>query len=899
MAANEETANAPADGPAQRVGQVVRRKWHLDSLLGVGGMASVYAATHVNGRRAALKILHRSIAGDPAMRDRFIREGYLGNKIDHPGRVECLDNDETDDGEPYLVMELLEGSPLDVVWKRHRKRMPLVDVLKMVDELLECLAACHAVDLVHRDLKPANVFVTNAGRIKVLDFGIAQLREAQVEHTRAGLALGTPSFMSPEQARGGGDRLDGRADLFSVGAMMYALISGKRLHKGRTSDESLIMAATQPATSLATVAPDLPVEVIALVDKALAWDRRNRFANALEMREEVRRVLSLVAPEAAEPIALATPQTSHVAVRAARPAEPVAAVVEAITADHPDVVRMNAVFKQVERALPSVRQYGFSHPETGRRIRGAFEEIAAALRDAPRAMHWTVRPYSFAHRGFEIWEPTAPLDVIPYTLFEAGMRTMRLTPGFSEAELRKLLELLLLDPTDDLPPEDDLVTVLWDMALPHVVAGCADVFADGDGAAREAFFEQSDAVEQQAKQAAKASRAEARAMAVSTDASARGATRNGPLGLDPTARIAIAAQLEISAAEWQERYVDALVDGYLETRKRGDSAELATALGAATAANVGRGKLATAMSLHAQTVEVAARRAPRAEVAIVRGELSAAMMGGGALELTARALTRLPEAERDAAIDALLPTLDHLGASDVPAALAAMTAVDDPRLLTPILRAVDRYVAGNEQAVESAVAGASPEVARALLAILGRARTPASTAALARLAEAGDADLRVEAAALRAPSPDHVKLELGKLVEHDDPAMRLAALRAMAQRRIMDAGPVLVRRIEDPSFHDLSRDERETLLRALSTLNPTRAETLAAALLAPQGVLKRESREQTRVIAARYLADTARTPEGIAALEAAAKKSWLGSDEVRSIAEAGLAAAKARVGGAE
>jgi hypothetical protein len=186
-----------------------------------------------------------------------------------------------------------------------------------------------------------------------------------------------------------------------------------------------------------------------------------------------------------------------------------------------------------------------------------------------------------------------------------------------------------------------------------------------------------------------------------------------------------------------------------------------------------------------------------------------------------------------------------------------------------------------------------------LLAILGRARTPASTAALARLAEAGDADLRVEAAALRAPSPDHVKLELGKLVEHDDPAMRLAALRAMAQRRIMDAGPVLVRRIEDPSFHDLSRDERETLLRALSTLNPTRAETLAAALLAPQGVLKRESREQTRVIAARYLADTARTPEGIAALEAAAKKSWLGSDEVRSIAEAGLAAAKARVGGAE
>jgi hypothetical protein len=142
-----------------------------------------------------------------------------------------------------------------------------------------------------------------------------------------------------------------------------------------------------------------------------------------------------------------------------------------------------------------------------------------------------------------------------------------------------------------------------------------------------------------------------------------------------------------------------------------------------------------------------------------------------------------------------------------------------------------------------------------------------------------------------------VKLELSKLVEHADAGMRLAALRAMAHRRIMDAGPLLVRRIEDPSFHDLASDEREALLLALSALNPTRAESLAATLIAPQGVIKREAREQTRAVAARYLADNARTPEGIAALEAAAKKSWLGSDEVQAIAEAGLSAARARVGG--
>src|SRR6185369_358007 len=127
--------------------------------------------------------------------------------------------------------------------------------------------------------------------VKLLDFGVARMREAGGEATRAGTALGTPSFMAPEQAMGLADGVDGRADLFSIGASLYAMVSGQRLHQGRTDNEAFILAATTPAPSVARVAPDLPVEIIGLIDKSLAWDMRNRFENAEAMRDECLRLI--------------------------------------------------------------------------------------------------------------------------------------------------------------------------------------------------------------------------------------------------------------------------------------------------------------------------------------------------------------------------------------------------------------------------------------------------------------------------------------------------------------------------------------------------------------------------------------------------------------------------------
>ncbi|MEZ4311360.1 MAG: protein kinase [Polyangiaceae bacterium] len=269
-----------------RVGQILQRKWRLDGLLGTGGMAAVYAATHRNGSRAALKIMHRELSADPAIRERFLREGYVANKVDHPGRVAILDDDISEDNEPFLVMELLDGETVQQLWKRQNRRLSIGEAMWIATEVLGTLDAFHAQGIVHRDLKPANVFLTRDGAVKILDYGVARLDQPGTDRTRAGTALGTPSFMAPEQAMGLTDEIDARADVFSVGATLYALLSGQRLHQGRSDNEAFLLAATTPAPSLARIAPFLPVDVIALVDKALSWDPRNRFESAAAMRKQ-------------------------------------------------------------------------------------------------------------------------------------------------------------------------------------------------------------------------------------------------------------------------------------------------------------------------------------------------------------------------------------------------------------------------------------------------------------------------------------------------------------------------------------------------------------------------------------------------------------------------------------
>jgi len=284
-----DASSAQSQRASARIGAVLRGKYVLDRVLGIGGMATVYAATHRNAKRFAVKMLHPELSLDEDVRTRFLREGYVANKIDHPGAVDVLDDDTTEDGSAFLVMELLEGCTVEQMANAVGGRISLEAALAMAHQLLDILAAAHDKTIVHRDVKPANLFVLRDGTLKVLDFGIARLRDAASASaltTGTGAVLGTPAFMAPEQALSSSE-VDGRTDLYAVGATVFMLVSGAPVHEGGNTQEMIVRAATRQARSLATVAPAAPAAVVSVIDKALAFEKTDRWETAASMRTAI------------------------------------------------------------------------------------------------------------------------------------------------------------------------------------------------------------------------------------------------------------------------------------------------------------------------------------------------------------------------------------------------------------------------------------------------------------------------------------------------------------------------------------------------------------------------------------------------------------------------------------
>jgi serine/threonine-protein kinase len=256
-------------------------------------MAAVYAATHRNRKRAAIKVLHPQYSGLPATRERFLREGYAANSVGHHGVVMVDDDGVAEDGSAYLVMELLDGETLDARISRHGGRLPEGEVLACAVQVLETLAAAHAKGIVHRDLKPENLFITRGGRVKVLDFGIARLREVGEWNsaTQSGNRMGTPAYMPPEQARSRWSEVDARTDLWALGATMFTALTGRYVHQAETLNELLAFAITEPAPLLESVDPSVLPSVARVINGALAYAKEQRFQDAAAMHAAVREAL--------------------------------------------------------------------------------------------------------------------------------------------------------------------------------------------------------------------------------------------------------------------------------------------------------------------------------------------------------------------------------------------------------------------------------------------------------------------------------------------------------------------------------------------------------------------------------------------------------------------------------
>jgi eukaryotic-like serine/threonine-protein kinase len=292
-------ANAPVAMPSPspatqaarvRLGSVVDGRWRLDALVAVGGCSAIYAATHPNGHRVAVKVFDIELTDNPTAVAHFLREGRAANRIGHPGVVTVLDEGTTTDGAPFLVMPLLEGETAQQRLSRTPDGLAPVEALAIVEAVLDVLVAAHGRGIVHRDLKPDNIFLEAGDRVRVLDFGIARVADSP-DATACGVVMGTPGFMAPEQARGRTADVGPRTDVWATGALLYTLMTGRLLHDAPNPIASVIRAQNEPVAPADVLIEGVSDAVAHVLDGALAFEAQQRWMDATAMRWAVRAAL--------------------------------------------------------------------------------------------------------------------------------------------------------------------------------------------------------------------------------------------------------------------------------------------------------------------------------------------------------------------------------------------------------------------------------------------------------------------------------------------------------------------------------------------------------------------------------------------------------------------------------
>jgi serine/threonine-protein kinase len=265
-------------------GDVLAARWRLDEKIDAGAMGEIFRGRHcVLGHTVAVKVMIPDAARDGASTERFLREARIAARLRHPHVVRVEDFGVSDEGRSFLVMELLRGESLARRIARAPRLTP-AEVREIVRQLCDALDTAHAEGIIHRDLKPENIFLCDpregALHVKVLDFGVAKFADALSEggHATASNALiGTPKYMSPEQARSSRD-LDGRSDLWAVGMLVYEMLTGRHPFEGEAIAELLVAILTHRIPAPTSVCPSLPPSLDVWISRALARNRAERFA---------------------------------------------------------------------------------------------------------------------------------------------------------------------------------------------------------------------------------------------------------------------------------------------------------------------------------------------------------------------------------------------------------------------------------------------------------------------------------------------------------------------------------------------------------------------------------------------------------------------------------------------
>lgn len=279
----------PASASPVKVGDVLASKYRVDRVLGMGGMGVVVAATHLElEQRVALKFLLADTSEDPKLVERFLREARASVRLTSPHVARTLDTGRLENGCPFIVMEFLDGRDLDAELAAAGGPLPVEDAASYVLHACDALSEAHSLGIVHRDLKPANLFLTRGrdgrGQVKVLDFGISKLVDGRdLGHqatalTKTDMVFGSPAYMSPEQMRSAKE-VDARADIWSLGVVLYELLTGRLPFDGQTALELGLKVSQDEPARPSTFRPAVPEGLERVVLRCLEKDPRRRFAS--------------------------------------------------------------------------------------------------------------------------------------------------------------------------------------------------------------------------------------------------------------------------------------------------------------------------------------------------------------------------------------------------------------------------------------------------------------------------------------------------------------------------------------------------------------------------------------------------------------------------------------------
>lgn len=872
-------------------------------------MATVYVAHDAAEATVAVKVLSRDAAGDATQVAQFEAEARLLHRFDSPNTVRFIESGTTADQAPYYVMEFLHGVTLDQLALNQGGRMNVDEALVIADAALGAFEHFHELGVVHRDIKPANIVVTRLGEVKVIDFGAARVEGEPDPALTRNTRLGTPAYMSPEQALNAAAGVDPRSDIFSLGATLFRVLSGRKFRDVDSSDEAFVLAATTPPVSLARAAPDMPLSVIRLVDRSVAWNPADRYQDAASMREAIREILR----------AGATARESTTSDAQSRHKQMLQSLGRIVAREEgsldPDAQKeklreIKEFFRHCSSVFGCAKQYDWKHDQTVDRRRKAFAALEQSLARYTEGLAWTLRPYSFDYLDETVWEPTSGTDDIPYNLFSSGFRIVRVLPGLTFEEFESFLELMQTDPVKALPPEDDLSTVFIERRYKHVEAELVTSF---DVSLLQDHLDVQDELAQLRKEiegqldADFAERADVAGMLAAvgdgglkeTDAVALDFQKSAAEQLaappDTTFSGPVAAEMHQrlvgEASAWDDRTYAVLARAFRDAVGRGDRALLADPL----------------RELVGEYIEAA------------NGAALARLVLDGGLELDDpdsrsewfRCLldrTSLPPFLREvtareySTADALAPLVEVLDAMPgtvfQPLFQAYLATFGEP-VAAHIRAYLSRHLNHNEKFVGEALATAAAELAQDLILLLCEKPGPGANAALQKAARNRSLKIRLRALSQTIADPNEATLtELNNLLRCDDAEVRTHAIALVRDRRQSVAAPKLLAILREPEVHSRALLERQQLLATVFEIAPGEAEILCREMVQTHGFLPDARLEPSRKLAAEMLGTYAQSEEALAALASASSFWWWNSAELKESARAAIQAIQSRRGGA-